>query len=202
MDMGRANPGSQEKFSMSVFALNTAQEANGVSKLAWQSFTGDVPTRVERIFSRRAPRWLCYQWCASAKLGHIVRKSLYEKHFGPSFIKISQYRDLEKNLRRSRRRALGSSHASENKLVDYIREEFQIGWLKNQADPSRIVTILEQINPDALLIGFSRRFATYKRAHLLFTDLDRLAKIVNDPKRPVQFIFAGKAHPADAADKI
>ena len=69
--------------------------------------------------------------------------------------------------------------------------------MKNQGDPSRIVSVLEKINPNALLIGFARRFATYKRAHLLFTDLDRLAKIVNNPNFPVQFIFSGKAHPAD-----
>ena len=59
--------------------------------------------------------------------------------------------------------------------------------------------MLEKINPNALLIGFGRRFATYKRAHLLFSDLDRLAKIVNNPTTPVQFIFTGKAHPADGA---
>ena len=59
--------------------------------------------------------------------------------------------------------------------------------------------IVDKINPNALIIGFARRFATYKRAHLLFTDLDRLAKIVNNEKYPVQFIFSGKAHPADAA---
>jgi len=83
------------------------------------------------------------------------------------------------------------------KLVDYIQTEFKEGWLKNQAAPSRIVSMLEEVNPNALLIGFSRRFATYKRAHLLFTDLERLSKIVNNPRYPVQFIFAGKAHPAD-----
>jgi starch phosphorylase len=71
--------------------------------------------------------------------------------------------------------------------------------LKNQGDPSRIVSLLDKINPNALLIGFARRFATYKRAHLLFTDLDRLAKIVNNPNYPVQFLFAGKAHPHDGA---
>ena len=58
---------------------------------------------------------------------------------------------------------------------------------------------MDKINPNALIIGFARRFATYKRAHLLFTDLDRLAKIVNNEKFPVQFVFAGKAHPADGA---
>ena len=89
--------------------------------------------------------------------------------------------------------------ALKNKLTKYIREEFRNTWLKNQGDPSRVVTLMDKINPNALLIGFARRFATYKRAHLLFTDLDRLAKIVNNPDYPVQFLFAGKAHPHDGA---
>jgi starch phosphorylase len=84
-----------------------------------------------------------------------------------------------------------------NKLVEYIKDQFRENWLKNQGDPSRIVSVLEAINPNALIIGFGRRFATYKRAHLLFTDLERLERIVNDPLRPVQFLFTGKAHPAD-----
>lgn len=85
------------------------------------------------------------------------------------------------------------------KLVDHIRKQFSESWLKNQGDPSRIVSLMEKINPNALLIGFARRFATYKRAHLLFTDLERLSKIVNNPDYPVQFLFAGKAHPHDGA---
>jgi starch phosphorylase len=89
--------------------------------------------------------------------------------------------------------------ALKRKLISYIRQQFRDSWLKNQGDPSRIVSILDKINPNALLIGFGRRFATYKRAHLLFTDLDRLSKIVNDPQHPVQFIYTGKAHPADGA---
>ena len=84
-----------------------------------------------------------------------------------------------------------------NKLIDYIRVQYKDSWLKNLGDPSKVVSILEKINPNALLIGFGRRFATYKRAHLLFTDLDRLAKIVNNEKFPIQFVFTGKAHPAD-----
>ena len=86
-----------------------------------------------------------------------------------------------------------------NKLIDFVRNEFRDKWIKNQGDPSRVVSILERINPNALLIGFARRFATYKRAHLLFTDLERLSKIINNPQYPVQFIFSGKAHPADGA---
>ena len=78
-------------------------------------------------------------------------------------------------------------------------KQYRETWLKNQGDPSRVVSLLDKINPNALLIGFGRRFATYKRAHLLFTDLDRLAKIVNNPDYPVQFLFTGKAHPHDGA---
>ena len=86
-----------------------------------------------------------------------------------------------------------------NKLIDYIRDRFRENWLRNQGDPSLVVSLLDKINPNALLIGFARRFATYKRAHLLFSDLDRLSKIVNNPDYPVIFLFAGKAHPADGA---
>lgn len=89
--------------------------------------------------------------------------------------------------------------ALKNKLIKYIRDKFTQQWLRNQGDPAKVVSILEKINPNALMIGFCRRFATYKRAHLLFTDLTRLEKIVNNPERPVLFFFSGKAHPADGA---
>lgn len=82
------------------------------------------------------------------------------------------------------------------KLFDYVHDR-KVSTLYATNDPSRTLDVLEGIKPNALTIGFARRFATYKRAHLLFSDLDRLAKIVNNPERPVQFIFAGKAHPAD-----
>ena len=84
-------------------------------------------------------------------------------------------------------------------LIYYIKNQFRDTWLKNQGDPSRVVSLLESMDSNRLIIGFCRRFATYKRAHLLFTDLDRLSKIVNNPERPVMFLFAGKAHPADGA---
>lgn len=198
MDMGRETPGSNEKFSMSVFALNTAQEANGVSQLH-----GTVS---QKMFQ---PLWKGYfpeelhvsyvtngvhlpSWATSSV------KALYEKYFGDAFFQDQSNTDIWKNIYNVSDGELWElrMHLKE-KLVDYIRAEFAEGWLKNQAAPSRIINILEEINPKALLIGFSRRFATYKRAHLLFTNLDRLSKIVNNPKYPVQFIFAGKAHPAD-----
>ena len=86
-----------------------------------------------------------------------------------------------------------------NKFINFVRRDFKERWLKHQGDPTAVMKVVDKINPTALIIGFARRFATYKRAHLLFTDLDRLAKIVNNEKYPVQFIFSGKAHPADGA---
>lgn len=198
MDMGRSEPGSHEKFSMSVFALNTAQESNGVSKLH-----GKVS---QEMFQ---PVWKGY-FPEEMHVGYVTNgvhlptwstssvKKLYEKYFGPTFYDDESNTDLwEKVYDVSDNDLWDLRRHLKHRLVEYIREEFQDGWLQNQADPSRIVSLLEQINPNALLIGFSRRFATYKRAHLLFTDLERLSRIVNDEKRPVQIIFAGKAHPAD-----
>lgn len=198
MDMGRDNPGSHEKFSMSVFALNTAQEANGVSKLH-----GTVS---QQMFQ---PLWKGY-FPEELHVGYVTNgvhlpswatssvKALYEKYFGESFYRDQSNPDIWKNIYNVSDDELWKLRMHlKKKLVDYIEVEFKEGWLKNQAAPSRIMNILEEVNPNALLIGFSRRFATYKRAHLLFTDLDRLSKIVNNPKYPVQFIFAGKAHPAD-----
>ena len=89
--------------------------------------------------------------------------------------------------------------SQKSKGLSNIRKQFRKTGLKNQGDPSLIVSLMDKINPNALLIGFGRRFATYKRAHLLFTDLERLAKIVNNPDYPVQFLFTGKAHPHDGA---
>lgn len=198
MDMGRANPGTSEKFSMSVFALNTAQETNGVSKLH-----GMVS---QKMFQ---PVWKGY-FPEELHVGYVTNgvhlpswatssvKAMYEKYFGESFYDDQSNRDIWKKIYTVSDDELWTLRMHlKKKLVDYIQTEFKEGWLKNQADPTRIMHMLEEVNPNALLIGFSRRFATYKRAHLLFSDLDRLSRILNNPKRPVQFIFAGKAHPAD-----
>ena len=91
--------------------------------------------------------------------------------------------------------------ALKNKLIEYIKTQYKENWLKNQGDPSKVVTILDHINPNALYFGFGRRFATYKRAHLLFMDLERLSKIVNNPLLPVRFVFTGKAHPDDGGGR-
>ncbi|MDR0506052.1 MAG: alpha-glucan family phosphorylase [Dysgonamonadaceae bacterium] len=198
MDMGRANPGSNEKFSMSVFALNTCQEANGVSylhgevskKMFSPVWKGYFPSELHVGYVTNGvhmPTWAASEW-----------RKFYEKHFGDNFYKDQSNSSIWEEIYQVDDEEIWNIRTTlKNRLVQYIRESFKDSWLKNQGDPSKVVSILEKINPNALLIGFGRRFATYKRAHLLFTDLDRLSAIVNNPEYPVQFIYTGKAHPAD-----
>ena len=199
MDMGRINPGDKgERFCMSTFACNTCQEVNGVSWLhgevskdmfsgIWKGYFPEESHVGYVTNGVHFPTWSATEW-----------KTLYNKHFDKAFMgDQSNQKIWEKIYEVSDEEIWNTRLALKNKLIDYIRKSFREDWLKNQGDPSRIVSLMEKINPNALLIGFARRFATYKRAHLLFTDLDRLAKIVNNPNYPVQFLFAGKAHPHD-----
>ena len=199
--MGRTNPDDHsERFCMSTFACNTCQEVNGVSKLhGWVS---------QRMF---APIWKGY-YPEESHVGYVTNgvhfptwtatewRKVYAKYFDKNYIYDQSNESLWHAIYNVPDAEIWETRmALKKKLVDYIREKFAATWLKNQGDPSRVVTLLESITPNALYIGFCRRFATYKRAHLLFTDLERLSKIVNNPERPVKFIFSGKAHPADGA---
>ena len=199
--MGRENPDDHgERFCMSIFACNTCQEVNGVSKLhGWVS---------QKMF---APIWKGYfpeenhvgyvtngvhfpTWCATEW------RKVYDKYFDPSFMGDQSNETIWHAINNVPDDEIWKTRmALKEKLIKYIRDKFTKQWLRNQGDPARVVSLLERINPNALMIGFCRRFATYKRAHLLFTDLDRLSKIVNDPEHPVLFFFSGKAHPADGA---
>ena len=199
--MGRTNPDDHsERFCMSTFACNTCQEVNGVSKLhGWVS---------QRMF---APIWKGY-YPEESHVGYVTNgvhlptwtatewRKVYDKYFDETFLGDQSNESIWHSIYKVPDAEIWETRmALKKKLVDYIREKFAATWLKNQGDPSRVVTLLESITPNALYIGFCRRFATYKRAHLLFTDLERLSKIVNNPERPVKFIFSGKAHPADGA---
>ena len=200
MNMGRENPDTPEKFSMSVFALNTCQEANGVSWLhgevskkmfagVWKGYGPDESHVTYVTNGVHMPTWAASEW--KAFYAENLGQQMFEDQSNPEAWKgIFNVPDEEIwNLRMTMK----------HKFINFVKRDFKEKWLKNQGDPGSVVSILEKINPDALIIGFARRFATYKRAHLLFTDLDRLAKIVNNEKYPVQFIFSGKAHPADGA---
>lgn len=198
MDMGRDNPGSHDKFSMSVFALKTAQEANGVSKL--HGFVS------QEMFQ---PVWKGY-FPEELHVGYVTNgihlptwasssaKRLYENNFDDTFYEDQSNPAIwEKIFEVPDEDVWALRMHLKEKLVTYIKSQFTDGWLQNQAKPTQILSMLSQINSKSLIIGFSRRFATYKRAHLLFSDLDRLSRLLNNPDRPVTFIFAGKAHPAD-----
>jgi starch phosphorylase len=199
--MGRQNPDDHnERFCMSIFACNTCQEVNGVSKLhGWVSqkmfapiWAGYYPEENHVGYVTNGvhfPTWTATEW-----------RELYDKYFDPTFMSDQSNERIWHAIYNVPDEEIWSTRlALKNKLVNYIREKFTQTWLRNQGDPARVVSLLERINPNALMIGFCRRFATYKRAHLLFTDLDRLNKIVNNPERPVLFFFSGKAHPADGA---
>ena len=200
MNMGRENPDTNERFSMSVFALNTCQEANGVSWLH-----GEVS---KKMF---AGIWKGYSW-EESHVGYVTNgvhmptwaasewKEFYAKHLGDQvFANQSDPKAWEGIFNVSDEDIWNMRMQMKNKFINFVKRDFKAKWLANQGDPSAVMNIVEKINPNALIIGFARRFATYKRAHLLFTDLDRLAKIVNNEQFPVQFVFSGKAHPADGA---
>lgn len=199
MSLGREIPEEgHSRFSMSVLAAKCAQEMNGVSwlhgKVSRSMFQGlwkgylDEELHIDYVTNGvHYGTWTATEW-----------RKVYEQHFGESFLS-----DLSNPLHWNKIHGLPdeliwkTKMKLKSKLVSYIKERFQDDWLAKQGDPSRIVKIIDGMKSNVLTIGFARRFATYKRAHLLFNDLERLTKILNNPERPVQFLFAGKAHPAD-----
>lgn len=201
IDLGRENPGNHsEKFSMSVFACNTCQEVNGVSWLhgkvsqemfqpIWKGYFSEELHVSYVTNGVHLPTWATREW-----------KNLYEKAFGSEYIYDQSNMDLFAKIQNVPDEEIWQIRSGlKQKLIDFVKAKTQEQWRKNQSAPSNVLQAVEAINPNALMIGFGRRFATYKRAHLLFNDLERLEKIVNNPNYPVQFLYTGKAHPADGA---
>ena len=199
--MGRINPNDHsERFCMSTFACNTCQEVNGVSMLhGWVSqkmfapiWSGYFPQENHVGYVTNGvhfPTWCATEW-----------RSLYAKYFDEKHMGDQSNEEIWHGIYNCPDEKIWETRLTlKRKLFEYIQQQIRETWLKNQGDPQLVVKLMGRINPDALVIGFCRRFATYKRAHLLFTDLDRLSKIVNNPEHPVIFLFAGKAHPADGA---
>lgn len=200
MNMGRENPDTNERFSMSVFALNTCQEANGVSWLhgevskkmfsgVWKGYSPEESHVGYVTNGVHMPTWAASEWKEfyAEKLGKQVFDNQSDMKAWEGIFDVADEEIWNMRMR------------LKNKFIDFVKKDFKEKWLANHGDPSEVMKIVDKINPNALIIGFARRFATYKRAHLLFTDLDRLAKIVNNEQFPVQFVFSGKAHPADGA---
>jgi len=199
MDLGRTASGNTtEKFSMSHLASNLSQEVNGVSWLhgevsrkmfapIWPNYFPDELHVSYVTNGVHYPTWTAPEW-----------RHLYEKELGGSFQEYPKpaWNDVV-NIPDAKIWNLRNAHRK--KLIDYIIGRLNDPQKIKYESPRQIIEMQEKLDDKILTIGFARRFATYKRAHLLFKDLARLDELVNNPDRPVQFIFAGKAHPHDKA---
>lgn len=201
MGFGKINAQDvKEEFSMSVLAANFSQNVNGVSMLHGKvsqdifapMYSGYLPEELYISYVTNGvhyPTWAAKEWKAiHAKVfGEEFKTSHYDKSCFEGIYKVDdeQIWNTRKFLKAD--------------LIKTVKDRLSDPIVSAHYSPGEIVTIKETLRDDVLTIGFARRFATYKRATLLFRDLNRLDEIVNNPKRPVQFLFAGKAHPADKA---
>lgn len=199
MNLGREKHDDlNEKFSMSVFAVNLSQEVNGVSKLHGEvsremfadMWKGYMPEELHIGYVTNGVHlstWLSDKW-----------RALYLKEFGGDFLERQEDRELWNRIKKVKDEHIWKIRTEErSELISYIRNRLSHASSRFMEDPRLTMEIAGSLNDRTLTIGFARRFATYKRAHLLFKDLERLEAIVNNAERPIQFIFAGKAHPKD-----
>ncbi len=189
-------------FNMTAFALRMSKCRNGVSRRhgevtrqMWQGLWPDLP--VEKIpidyttNGVHVPTWI------EPKL-----VLLFNKYLGPNWLDDHDNPDLWNLVDTIPAEELWKTHYwLKVKLIDAIRDRTRQRWMNDHLSPNLVVTGGTLLDPSVLTIGFARRFATYKRADLIFCDMERLKKLLNDRWRPIQIIFAGKAHPADDPGK-
>ncbi|MBO7200865.1 MAG: alpha-glucan family phosphorylase [Bacteroidales bacterium] len=203
MAFGRfGNRGDKEKFSMSLLAIHFSQQVNGVSEIHGKVsremfaplFPGYFP---EELFISHVtngvhfPTWVANSWL-----------KLYTSAFGEEFLNHQSNEKYWLKIHNVDDSTLWHTHLQQKEqLLKHVEDRLKTEFLRRAEDPKLWLKTVEKLNPKALTIGFARRFATYKRANLIFTNLDRLAKIVGNQSQPVQFIFAGKAHPNDGGGK-
>ena len=199
MNLGRMYPDNNgEFFSMSHFAICTSCGVNGVSRLH-----GEVS---KKMFKNLWPGYTIEE----SPIGYVTNgvhygtwtakiwQKLYKETFGEQFLNDKSNGSYwSKIYDVADEKIWEIRQAQREKLITYAKEALRKSWTDKFEDPKKIVRVTQTLNKNVLTIGFARRFATYKRAYLLFSNLERLSKIVNNPDYPVQFVFAGKAHPAD-----
>ncbi|MBR4088219.1 MAG: alpha-glucan family phosphorylase, partial [Bacteroidales bacterium] len=199
MALGKIDPYNQsERFSMSNLAANLSQEVNGVSWLhgkvsqeilgnLWPGYLPDENHVGYVTNGVHYPTWTAPEW-----------KEVHAEVFGEEFKTHHYDKSCFNGIRKVADDKIWSIRTTlKSKLIAKVKEVISNPAAANHYSPAQIVKIKETLRDDVLTIGFARRFATYKRAHLLFRNLERLNEIVNNPEHPVQFLFAGKAHPAD-----
>jgi len=189
-----------EVFSMSVLAAKLSQEINGVSKIHGRVtrdmfcklYPGYYPKELHIGYVTNGvhyPTWTAKSW-----------QQLYSKEFGEGFPEDQSNPQYWKKIHLVDDETIWKTKLKQKaQMTDYLLQRLYSDMTQRHENPKLIFKIREAAKPAALTIGFARRFATYKRAHLLFSNLDRLNRIVNNKEKPVQFVFAGKAHPHDKA---
>jgi glycogen phosphorylase len=203
MGLGREKPSDQqETFCMTVLGLRLSRRANAVSALHGEvsraMWTGLCPGKPEDEVpighitnGVHVPSWLAPQMFR-----------LYDRHLGTNWHQHSSDAHTWENIENVDDGELWETHLSlKSQLLEFVRRRACEQAERRDESPEVLQRLGKVLSPDALTIGFARRFATYKRANLILRDIENLASMVNDPKRPVQFVFAGKAHPHDEPGK-
>jgi starch phosphorylase len=203
MDLGREYPGNHhEQFCMTVLGLRLSRRANAVSSLHGEvsraMWTGLYPGRTEEAVpighitnGVHVPSWLAPQMFR-----------LYDRHLGTGWHQYSGEARIWEGIEGVEDGELWETHLSlKARMLEFVRRR-AVEQAERRGEPMEVIHRLGRVlSPDALTVGFARRFATYKRANLILRDIEKLATMVNDPKRPVQFVFAGKSHPRDEPGK-
>jgi starch phosphorylase len=203
MELGRENPGNgDEDFCMTVLGLRIARRANAVSALHGEvsraMWKGLNPGKTEDSVpighitnGVHVPSWLAPQM-----------SRVYDRHLGAGWQEHGAEAKIWEGIENVDDGELWETHLSlKSRLLEFVRRRAMKQAERRGETPEERIRLGSVLSPDALTIGFARRFATYKRANLILADIERLASMVNDPKRPVQFVFAGKAHPLDEPGK-
>ncbi len=190
------------QFSMTVLAFHLSAYHNGVSELH-----GHVSRRMWTELWPGTP-------VEQVPIGHITNgvhtgtwlvpelRALYSRYLESDWLEHVDDPKTWQKLDAIPDQELWAVHLErKRKMIDFVRDRVQQQYLRHGEGPRRIAAAAQILDPNALTLGFARRFATYKRATLIFRDLERLKKILNDPKRPVQIVFSGKAHPRDEPGK-
>ncbi len=203
MGLGRVEPQNEsETFCMTVIGLKLSRRANAVSSLhghvSRRMWAHLWPWRVEEEVpighitnGVHVPSWLAYPM-----------QLLYDKYLGPDWQQGMGNPEVWQKIYDVDPGELWETHnVLKSRLLDFVRRRVSRQCRRRNEDESTIEAARSMLNPNALTIGFARRFATYKRADLLLQNMDKFVELISDPNRPVQFIFAGKAHPADEPGK-
>ncbi|MDP4281271.1 MAG: alpha-glucan family phosphorylase [Bacteroidota bacterium] len=198
LQLGKMTHDPEEKFSMSILAAKLSQEINGVSRIHGRVtremfaplYPGYYPSELNIGYITNGvhyPTWAAKSW-----------QNLYENSFGEGFHDDQSNPAYWRKIHEVDDKIIWKERLKQKRqLTRYLINRVYEEMTRRNENPKMIFKLRETVGKDAMTFGFARRVATYKRAYLLFSNLDRLSKIVNNPLRPVRFIFAGKAHPND-----